>query len=69
MVREAGVKSHFVGGRRRNKSLGGTERKGREGRSRHRVQNRQRYRDMKRTCVLKIREQIRVGEAGCELVR
>ena len=43
--------------------------KGREGRSGQRVQHRQRCRDMKRMCVLKIREQFKVGKAGCKLVR
>lgn len=43
--------------------------KGREGRSRQRVQLRQRYRDVKRTCVVKIKEQVKGGEAGCEPVR
>lgn len=42
--------------------------KGRKGHSRQRAQHWQRYRGMKRACVLKIREKLKVEEAGCEHV-
>ena len=48
--------------------MGGTEGKGRTFQEVEKRQ-RQRYRDLKRTCVLKITEKFKVGEAGCELGR
>lgn len=67
MVSEAGLKSHFVGGCRSNRSLGGTEGKGRTFPGRGYSTGK--GRDVKRTCVLKIKKQVKVGEAGCEPVR
>ena len=42
--------------------------KGRKGHSRQMVQHWQRCRGMKRACVLKIREKLKVEAAGCEHV-